>query len=113
MSISTGLYGKKDSVVNFFKNYNSYPLKIYLGESTNLLQESDFQKKAKNLVSKFSSLGYTCSLYEKSLNRLNNDSEIREYIFCIKKNNKFSLSFLLLNMQSKMNSKVRKVNLYL
>lgn len=101
----------RNSVVNFFKNYNPGSIRVYLGESTNLLQDSDLQKKAKNLALELFPLGYTSNLYEKISDESNNGSENREYLFCTKKNNRFSLTFLSLNIKSKITGKFRKVNL--
>ena len=96
-------------MLNFFKDYKTNTLTLYMGESKNLSQEIDLQKEARNIALKVSSFGYHSHLYEKTPNELNR-FENKEYILYLQKN-KFSLPVALLNMKSKFSNKIRKVNL--
>lgn len=97
-------------IKNFFNDYQNNKFTIHLGESRNLLQESDLQKKAKNISSELSPLGYVSHLYEKTLNRADAGSEIREYILYLRKKNQFFPSERLLNLKSSFSDNIRKVS---
>ncbi len=97
-------------IKNFFNDYKNNKFTIHLGESRNLLHESDLQKKAKNISSELSPLGYVSSLYEKTLNKADAGSEIREYVLYLRKKNRFFPSEKLLNLKSRFSDNLRKVN---
>ena len=97
-------------IKNFFNDYKDNRFTIHIGESKNLSQEMDLQKKAKNLALEVSSLGYISHFYEKVPRELYGSSESKEYVLYLHKN-KFSFSAAFLNMQSKFSDKIRKIKI--